>query len=303
MIMSTPRPCNNQLKSLRLQRGWSQAEVAERASVSRAAVSAIETQRLVPSVNAALALASALSVTVEELFGPSSTSNEPAWAWKPEHTPCRYWEASVNGRVLRIPVETIPDFVPHDGVHHKGRFNRSSATVPEATLVLASCDPATNVLASELARVNGIRLLVLPRSSRQALELLRQRLVHVAGIHFSTQDEPEANVRSVKESLGTGSRLLRVATWQEGLAVDQRAGIRTVRSALRADLRWVGREPGSAARECLDGLLPKRLAPRRLARDHRGVAEAIRCGWADIGVCHRLVTEEAQLQFLPIREE
>jgi molybdate-binding protein len=33
------------------------------------------------------------------------------------------------------------------------------------------------------------------------------------------------------------------------------------------------------------------------------VVEAIRCGWADIGVCVRLASEEAGLQFLPIRDE
>jgi putative molybdopterin biosynthesis protein len=33
------------------------------------------------------------------------------------------------------------------------------------------------------------------------------------------------------------------------------------------------------------------------------VAEAVRCGWADVGVCHRLVSEEAGLRFLGIRRE
>jgi molybdate-binding protein len=32
------------------------------------------------------------------------------------------------------------------------------------------------------------------------------------------------------------------------------------------------------------------------------VAEAIRNGWADAGVCLRLVSEEAGLGFLPVRE-
>ena len=66
---------------------------------------------------------------------------------------------------------------------------------------------------------------------------------------------------------------------------------------------WIGREPGSGARQCLDELLDNRPAPRRLARDHRGVAEAIRCGWADAGVCLRLVADEAGLRFLPVRLE
>jgi len=33
------------------------------------------------------------------------------------------------------------------------------------------------------------------------------------------------------------------------------------------------------------------------------VAEAVRSGWADVGVCHRLAAEEAGLRFLPVRQE
>ena len=65
----------------------------------------------------------------------------------------------------------------------------------------------------------------------------------------------------------------------------------------------MGRETGSAARELLDELLPDRRPPRRIAYGHRGVAEAVRCGWADLGVCLRLVSDEAGLGFLSVREE
>ena len=65
----------------------------------------------------------------------------------------------------------------------------------------------------------------------------------------------------------------------------------------------MGRESGSGARQCQDDLLQDRLIPRRVAKDHRGVAEAIRCGWADVGVCVRPASAEANLNFLPIREE
>jgi molybdate-binding protein len=40
-----------------------------------------------------------------------------------------------------------------------------------------------------------------------------------------------------------------------------------------------------------------------LASDHRGVAEAVGQGWADPGVCLRLVSEEAGLNFLSVRQE
>jgi molybdate-binding protein/DNA-binding XRE family transcriptional regulator len=293
----------NLVKASRQQRGWSQVELARRAGISRAAVSAVEVGRLVPSVAAALSLAAAFGCTVEDLFGlaPHGPAG-PEWAWAPAAAPCRYWLAQVRGRVLRYPVEPTPAGVAHDGVLRDGSFTAGDVD-PTRTLVLACCDPAAGLLASAYARATGFRLLALLRPSRQALALLGRGLVHVAGVHFATDDEPDRNVGMVRGALGAGFRLLRVARWQEGLSVATGAGVRSVREALRARLRWVGREPGSAARQCLDALLADRPAPRRTAQDHRGVADAIRCGWADVGVCHRLVCEEAGLRFLAVRQE
>jgi putative molybdopterin biosynthesis protein len=94
-----------------------------------------------------------------------------------------------------------------------------------------------------------------------------------------------------------------VAVWEEGVALAPGLGLSTIQNTLSARLRWVGREPGSAARQRLDDLLTDRKPPRRIARDHRGVALAIRYGWADAGVCHRLVSEEAGLDFLGVEQE
>jgi molybdate-binding protein len=137
-----------------------------------------------------------------------------------------------------------------------------------------------------------------------ALALLHQGLVHVAGVHLSPATEPEGNLRVVRGALGPGFSLLRAARWEEGIAFSAGQGFKSVRGAVRAGLRWVGREPGSGARQCLDDLLAgRKIAPLCTASDHRSVAEAVRSGWADAGVCLRLVTEEAGLGFLSIREE
>src|SRR5262245_3784102 len=303
--MSEPRQEPNRVRAHRQSRGWSQAELARRAGISRAAVSAIEVNRLVPSVTTALALASVLDCTVEDLFGATAPEpTGPQWAWPPDRTPSRYWQARVRGLILHYPVEaTAAGVVAHDGVFQNAAFTLSGETDPATTLVMASCDPAAGVLAAEYARSTGFRLLALQRSSRQALALLGQGLVHVAGVHFATDDEPDANERTARDALGAGHRLLRVARWEEGLAVAPTAGVTTVGGAVRAKLRWVGREPGSVARLCLDELLHGRPAPRRLAHNHQAVADAVRCGWADVGVCHRLVSEEAGLRFLTIRQE
>jgi molybdate-binding protein len=191
----------------------------------------------------------------------------------------------------------------HDGIYENGvcRFRRGEQS--EKSLVLACCDPAAALLAAEVQRRTGIRVIIFSRSSQQALALLAQGLVHAAGMHLATRQAPKANWQAVRDQLGPGFALLRVARWQEGLAVSAAAGIRSIRSALRAPLLWVGRQEGSAARQCQDELLSRRPAPRRLARDHRSVAEAIRNGWADAGVCLRLVSEEAGLPFFAVREE
>ena len=303
--MSSEQQLTNRVKACRIARGWSQDELAARAGISRAGVSAIETNRLAPSTSAALALAATLDCRVEDLFQLAKAAPcDVAWAWQPNREPCRYWRASLAGRDLMYPTEPSNlGLVGHDGVYQKGHFREQPATVPSDTLVLASCDPAVGLLADELSRRNRFRLLAFQRSSREALGLLAQGLVHVAGIHLSTVDRQGQNSTAAKERLQGGFCLLRGARWQEGLAHAPGLPLQSIRASVQSRARWVGRDVGSAARELLDELLPNRRPPRHIAYGHRGVAEAIRCGWADVGVCLRLVSEEAGLGFLSVREE
>ena len=57
------------LRLARQMRGFSQQQLAGMAGVSRQAVSAVEAGHSDPSLRVALALAAALGMTVEELFG------------------------------------------------------------------------------------------------------------------------------------------------------------------------------------------------------------------------------------------
>jgi len=287
-------------------RGWSQGRLSEKAAISRAAVSAIEIGRLVPSVTSALSLAETFGCSVEDLFGRErQPTDTEAWAWPPTSDPCRFWLATVNGRRLRFPVEnTVAGTLPHDGVwtRGKGQIVRNVHT-PETTLVMASCDPLSGLLAFEYERTCGLRLLPLYRSSSAALELLRQGAVHIAGIHLGSTDNENANPRAARDLLGNGFSLWHFAKWDQGLAMRPTVSTSSVNAVVRAGLRWMGREPGAGARQCQDEILAKRPTPRRLARDHRGVTEAIRSGQADVGVCLRLVSEQAGLRFLPVRQE
>lgn len=295
----------NRVKALRLSRGWSQEELAERAGVSRAGVSAIEARRLVPSVATGLALAAALGSTVEELFDEAGAKHLPAaWAWPPSQDPCRFWHARVSNRLWHYPVEATPlGTIEHDGVSCEGHSRVSSGIAPDRSLVMATCDPAAGLLAAALAKSSGYRLLVFTRSSQQALEMLRQGLVHIAGVHLANPRQPHENIEAVGRIVGRTCRVVRMARWQEGVVLTPGLGIRSLRAALKADLRWVGRELGSAARRCLDDILEERRPPRRIVGSHMAVASAVRSGWADAGVCLRLCGDEAGLPFFSVREE
>ena len=298
----------NPVLARRAAREWSQAELAERAGISRAAVSAIEGERLSPSVATALALAAVLECSVEELFrrggNDQSSGANPAWAWLPRGESSRYWEAEIGRRRRLYPVEAVGlNPVPHDGVWQNGVLRESASGGAETTLVLATCDPAAGLLATEYARASGYRLLVFPRGGRKALEMLKQGFVHVAGLHFATAAEPERNAETVRTQLGGDYRLLRLAKWESGIALATDNHSRSAEAVARRPWHWAAREPGSAARECLDGLLGKREFTGREVNGHAAVAEAVRAGWAEAGVCARFSAAEAGLNFLPVRTE
>jgi putative molybdopterin biosynthesis protein len=309
-MLSDPAALANRVKNFRIRRGWTQGELARRAGISRAAVSAIEIKRTIPSVAAALSLAECLGSTVEELFGPRTAADRHEWAWSPPASPSRYWQAEVAGRILCFPCEeTAAGEMPHDGIASDGgiaskeRRPFSADSDPSQTLVAAGCDPAAGLLVSEYARQTGRRMIYLCRSSGRALELLRQRKIHVAGVHLSAAGGRHGNANVVSRELGVPAALLRLAQWEEGVVVASGQRAESLRSILRRPLRWIGREPGSGARQCLDELLPRRKRPTRIATNHRAVAVALGGGWADAGVCVRLVSEEAGLRFLSVRIE
>lgn len=304
-------PINDMNMSLlaerRRDRGWSQATLAEKSEVSRPEISAIETGRLVPSVAVALRIASALGLSVEAVFGPRDTS-PVAWAWAPVAADDgRVWHAAVRGRTLLYPVEPTPSGVlAHDGWFDGVRLHpRDGGATPERTLVIAGCDPMVSLLARELAR-HDIRVLPIVRASTTALGLLRQGLVHAAGVHFTDADGTSTNDRAVRAIVGSGHRLVHQVRWDTGIATASHRRERTPSALLRANLRWVNREDGSAARQAFDTLLANRRRPagyEHVVRDHRAVAATVSSGWAEAGVCVRPAAAEAHLTFIPLHRE
>lgn len=60
----------NNLKVLRAERNWSQADLADRLSVSRQTVNAIETEKYDPSLPLAFKIAKLFGKRIEEIFAP-----------------------------------------------------------------------------------------------------------------------------------------------------------------------------------------------------------------------------------------
>lgn len=293
----------NQVRSRRRELGLTQAELALRAGISRTAVTAIEGNQLAPSVETALALAEVMETTVEELFGRKRSSPvSEVWAWKPPTDDRSCWQAEVLGKTVFYPASSKPNLTSLPDRQTNGTVFANSPRLGD-TLVIACCDPAAGLLASQFAAATGLRMIVLSRSSGESVEMLRDGLVHMAGLHLSTRAEPQRNEEMVRTTLGAGFHMLRIAWWQEGIALKPTTRLRSVRDATRARLNWIGRQPGSGARRCLDDLLGSRADRLRIASDHRSVAEAVRSGWADTGICVQLVCDESGLNFLPVQQE
>jgi len=64
----------NRLRVLRAERGWSQADLAERLEVSRQTVNAIETGKYDPSLPLAFKIARVFGLPIEAIFQEESQS-------------------------------------------------------------------------------------------------------------------------------------------------------------------------------------------------------------------------------------
>jgi putative transcriptional regulator len=60
----------NSLRDLRAERGWSQADLADKLNVSRQTVNALETGRYDPSLPLAFAISKLFKLSIEKIFQP-----------------------------------------------------------------------------------------------------------------------------------------------------------------------------------------------------------------------------------------
>jgi len=325
-----PSGNGTRLRLARQARGFSQQQVADMAGVSRQAISAFESGVSDPSLRVAIALSRALSLTVEELFGTDDTVVPVAVR---QVAPLGGQGARVtlavvgDGHValpLRGATVTRAGFLPAGGLvtegpvtgagRDRGRQTRTVRPIQPSrpTLVAAGCDPALPLLEAPLGRLDPpVAFTWWPCSSREALALAAEGLVHVAGSHLRGPGT-EYNIGPAAEMLPRGGEVIGFCAWREGLVLrpDLADGICGVSDLAGRGLRLANREPGSEARRLLDremaaaGIGASQLPGYDTrATGHLQVAAAIAAGLADAGIASEPAAHAYGLAFIPLAAE
>jgi molybdate-binding protein/transcriptional regulator with XRE-family HTH domain len=338
-VTAAPSGTGAELRIARQARGFSQEQLASIAGVTRQGISALESGRSDPSLRVALALARALGLSVEELFGPG----EPIAPLTAESVAPlasqgeRVSLAQVGDRFIALPLlgdaGTSLGFLPAGGLtvtpesgpRGSGQAAHAKATrdaretagprpvsvrpvgPPRPALVVAGCDPALPLLATPLALLDPpVAFAWWPCGSSAALELAEQGLVHAAGVHAgngSSQSRPP---------VPEGASVIGFTAWHEGFALrpELKATVTGLDTIARQGLRIVNREPGAEARSLLDAECRRlRLAPGDLpgydtqAAGHLQVASAVSAGLASAGITSEPAARAYRLAFIPLAEE
>lgn len=307
---------DDRFRLARLARGLSQGSLADIAGVTRQSISGIESGRWSPSLEVALALASALGTSVEDLFGVGAELPVlTARLATPAPSSARFLLSEVNGSPVAFPLVGDYGFAPGFRpalAHSLAPQLSSEGSLVELqpiaafgpALAVAGCDPALALLAGPLARHRTPTSLVWwSCNNTTARGLLGSNTVHAAAVH-----------RGAGEVLTrpAGHEVVGFAAWREGLVVSaEHAGsVRSLAHALELGLRLANREPGSEARRLLDaelrdlGVKPEQVAGYDSACSaHLLVASAIAAGLADVGVASEPVALAYGLGFVPWQEE
>ena len=322
----------NHLGRIRKQRGVSAAALAGLAGTSRQTIYAIEGGAFVPNTTVALKLARALESTVEELF-PLPEGSRPAEfpirqsALLPGSHPVQTGQplqlCEVDDRLIASSPAPAPWYFPaSDGIAiargtAKGRTKAGiqmfrSPDDLAGRILVAGCDPGMSVLARH-AESAGLRLILAHRNSSQALALLKQGMVHVAGTHLRDPASGESNTPEISRMFRKNSVIvISFAVWEEGIVVARGnpKAIRGIAALGRADVQIVNRENGAGSRLLLDSHLRHlKISPQRvrgyadLAIGHLQAAWQVRSGLCDCCIATRGAALVSGLDFVPLTSE
>ncbi len=330
---------DNNLKTLRAAKGMSQGELAESAKITRQAVCAIEGNHYLPTTAVALRLAGVLGCRVEDLFSLRATGEIIHGEFIDETEQADTTMISTRVKVARVgnryvvrPVRALGELlaytVPADGLLVGGEGDTRPRARPsnrvrvqllrdrrviEQEISIAGCDPAVFLAGEylrrykETATVTGWMM-----GSGAAVEALKRREVHMAGLHIKDEKTGESNLPYLRSHLkGDDYLIVTFAAWEEGLIVG-RGNPKTIRSIEdlgRPDVTLINREKGAGARQLLDqrldqeGLLKEDVRGYNLMADsHFQVARRIAEGQADVGIGVRSAANLFALNFIPLQQ-
>jgi molybdate-binding protein/DNA-binding XRE family transcriptional regulator len=317
----------NTLLELRTKRGISAARLAAEVGVSRQTVYAIEAGTYVPNTAVSLKLARVLEVQVEQIFQLEVVAKDEtkkvevcllskvdeAQVGQPLRL-CR-----VGSQIVAVPPEPGVWSLPSaDAVLEstmRGTTHSAKATVTGVQwdtpnrMLIAGCDPSASILEHSL-RSQGFELLISYQNSSESLELLKQKLVHIAGTHLVDKASGEFDMARVRSLLGTTAvSVYAYALWEEGITVSggNPSGIRSVADFANAGVRIINREPGSGCRQLLDSLLRSAGVDHhrvngydKIARGHLPAARLVQSGEVDCCISTRTVARALGLEFIPL---
>jgi putative molybdopterin biosynthesis protein len=317
----------NNLASLRQKRGLSAPDLAKLVGVSRQTIYAMEAGSYVPNTALALKLARALDTRVEDVF--ALPDELPAADFRAEQAvllpgseiptagqPLQL--CLVNKRLMASAPSPVQWYFPaSDAIVTNKRANRGKTNVHvfrsadefQNRILIAGCDPGMSVLARHVQSA-GIELVLAHRNSSQALKLLKEGCIHIAGTHLRDQASGESNIPEIGRMFPKRSvAVISFAVWEEGIvtAKGNPKGIRGIEDFARPDVTIANREKGAGSRILLDSQLKRlRIGARsvrgydRIAQGHLQAAWHVQSGIADCCIATRAAARAFGLGFIPL---
>ncbi|HUI54606.1 MAG TPA: substrate-binding domain-containing protein [Bryobacteraceae bacterium] len=326
----TASEIENNLAAIRQKRGLSAAYLAKVTGVSRQTIYAIEAGSYVPNTALALRLARVLESGVDELFAlpgdfpaPDVRLQEVALLRGPEmlQTGQPVQLCRVDRRMMASAPSPVPWYYPASDAIVTGQTTRRGRAKVQVfhterdfqnRILVAGCDPAISVLARHV-QAAGFDLVLAHRNSSQALELLKEGSIHVAGTHLRDEASGESNLPAIGRLFSRNAvAVISFAVWEEGIvtARGNPKAIRGIEDFARPDVIIVNREAGAGSRNLLDDQLKQlKISARRVrgydrvAPGHLPAAWRVQTGEADCCIATRGAARLFGLGFIPLVSE